>query len=166
MEQTPTPEARKEVDRHGEEITKALDSYGQIYKKQGEVQARQATKEEEVVTIMKSSTGEVETKNKAMPGDWIVTNPGGEEYVLKPEKFAARYEPKEGADGVFAAKGYCVAVKNPFESAITMKASWGEMQNGAADCMIADTYEYQTGKRGGEPYIIAKKEFDQTYKVD
>lgn len=94
----PTPETRKEVNRHGKEIKEALDGYGQIYKKQGEVQARQATEKEEVITVMKSSTGEVETKNKAMPGDWIVINPGGEEYVLKPEKFASRYEPKEGAE--------------------------------------------------------------------
>lgn len=156
-------EAPKEVDRHGKEITEALDTYGQIYKKQGEVSARQVTEETPVTTTL--ADGTQETTNKAMPGDWIVTNPGGEQYVLKPEKFTSRYEAKEGSDGVYNAKGYCVAVKNPFKSPITMQASWGEMQNGAADCMVADTYEYATGKRGGEPYIIARKEFEQTYQV-
>lgn len=160
----PGPETRKEVDRHGEEIRGGLDSHGQIYKKQGEVTAMQVSVETPVTTTL--ADGTKETTNKAMPGDFIVTNPGGEQYVLKPEKFQARYEPKEGAEGTYTAKGYCVAIKNPFNAPITMKASWGEMQVGAADCMVADTYEYATGKRGGEPYIIARKEFEQTYKLD
>ena len=164
MEQMPGAEARKEVDRHGEEITKELDTYGRVYKKQGEVTAVQVQVETPVETVL--ADGTKETTNTALPGDFIVTNPGGEQYVLKPEKFQSRYEPKESADGAYSAKGYCIAVKNPFKAPITMQASWGEMQLGAADCMIADTYEYATGKREGEPYIIGVKEFEQTYKLD
>lgn len=156
-------EIRKTVDRNGSEITEALDSYGQIFKKKGEVRAQQITEETAVIT--KLADGTVETNNTAMPGDFVVTNPGGEQYVLKSEKFNARYAAKQGADGVYEAKGYCVAVKNPFKTPITMKASWGEMQHGTADCMVADVYDYETGKREGQPYIIAPKEFKDTYEV-
>ena len=97
MEQMPGAEARKEVDRHGEEITKELDTYGRVYKKQGEVTAVQVQVETPVETVL--ADGTKETTNTALPGDFIVTNPGGEQYVLKPEKFQSRYEPKESADG-------------------------------------------------------------------
>lgn len=188
-------EAVKEVDRHSADINDALDSYGQIYKKHGEMRVRFAVEKElepqyEALSdadktklaemkfdpaalkgktgellITRLANGQLETPNVLSAGNPIVINPGGEEYAPKPDEFAKRYEPKKDEAGVYVAKGYCVAVKNPFQKPISMKAVWNEMQNGAANCMIADTYDYATGERGGEPYIIGREEFEQTYKA-
>lgn len=155
-----------EVDRHDQRIMDGL-AEAPIYKKQGEVQASIAQGGEVVVT--KLADGSTETRNTANPGDAIITNPGGEQYIIDSVKFGKRYEPKVGEDGkpvegVFSAKGYCRAIDNPFGSPITMMASWGEMQNGARDAKIADTYDMETRALGGEPYIIGRAEFMQTYK--
>lgn len=149
-----------EVDRHDPKIMDAL-AEAPIYRKQGEVRATIAQGGEVVVTKLADGTNE--TTNTANPGDAIITNPGGEQYIIPGDKFAKRYEPKAGAEGVFSARGYCRAIDNPFGSPITMMASWGEMQNGQTDCKIADTYDGATGALGGEPYIIGRAEFEQTY---
>jgi hypothetical protein len=170
-----------------------LDTEGKIYRKKGEVRARVAQdgdpraqyeklpadikaaltgknfnpetlkgkRGELIVTRLKDGT--VETANVAAPGDWIVTNPGGEEYVPGNEKFLKRYEPKPGQSGVFIAKGYCKAVKNPFNEPIRMMASWNEMQSGGADCIIAVVYDMESKKDDNEPYIIGVAEFSETY---
>jgi hypothetical protein len=155
------------VDRHDPLITGGLDR-APIYKKQGEIRAVIAQGGEEIIT--KLANGSTETKNTANPGDAIITNPGGEQYVIGADKFRKRYTQKVGDDGevvegVFSARGYCRAIDNPWERPITMLASWGEMQNGQADCKIADTFDPETGVVGGEPYIIGNTEFAQTYKL-
>lgn len=153
-----------EVDRHDETIVGNL-SQAPIYRKQGEVRAEIAKGGEEVVTVL--ADGSTETRNIAKEGDAIITNPGGERYIIDGVKFGKRYEQKMGEEnvGVFVAKGYCRAIDNPWAQPITMLASWGEMQNGQADCKIADTYDPDTQVLGGEPYIIGLAEFEQTYKL-
>lgn len=157
----------KTVDRHDPKIMEGLEE-APIYKKQGEVKATFAQGGEVVVT--KLADGTEETRNTAKQGDAIITNPGGEQYIIGAEKFGNRYEPKVGEDGnpvpgVFSAKGYCRAIDNPFGNPITMMASWGEMQNGARDVKIADVYDKDSNMIDGEPYIIGKEEFLKTYKV-
>ena len=149
------------IDRHDPLIINGLKE-AQIYRKQGQVNALIAQGGETITT--KLADGTVETKNTAKPGDAIVTNPGGEQYIIGAEKFIKRYEPKEGEEGVFVAKGYCKAIDNPWEQPVTMMASWGEMQNGQPDCKMADTYDPVENSLGGEPYIIGLSEFNQTYK--
>jgi len=149
------------VDRHDQIIMEGL-AKAPVYKKQGEVRAVIAQGGEVVIT--KLADGTTETRNTANPGDAIITNPGGEQYIIDAKKFGKRYEPKEGEEGVYSAKGYCRAIDNPWGQAITMKASWGEMQNGQRDCKIADAYDLEADKLGGEPYIIGWVEFGQTYK--
>lgn len=149
------------VNRHDKRIIDGLRE-APIYRKQGEVRAVIAKGGEVVVTIL--ADGTTETRNTAKQGDAIITNPGGEQYIIGAEKFAKRYEPKEEEEGVFIAKGHSKAIVNPWAVPITMMASWGEMQNGQSDCKIADTYDIETGILGGEPYIIAPREFNQTYK--
>lgn len=149
------------VDRHDKRIINGLKE-APIYQKQGEVRAVFALGGEVVVTIL--ADGTIETRNTAKKGDAIITNPGGERYIIGAEKFARSYEPKEEEEGVFIAKGHSKAIVNPWEVPITMVASWGKMQNGQSDCMIADTYDIKTGTLGGEPYIIAPREFNQTYR--
>jgi len=151
------------IDRHDEKIMSGLKN-ASVYRKQGEVRARIALGGEVVTT--KLADGTTETKNTAKTGDAIITNPGGEEYIVGAEKFGKRYEPKEGEgnEGIFVATGHCKAIDNPWEQPITMMASWGEMQNGQRDCKIADTYDVGTHTLGGEPYIIGSTEFAQTYR--
>ena len=65
---------------------------GKRYKEVGEVTAYQTLIRINVVTALKSG---VEMINTANPGDWVVTNPGGESYVLKDSSFKKRYTPLE-----------------------------------------------------------------------
>jgi|SRR5581483_11876559 len=157
----------KAVDRHDEVILEGLKN-APVYKKKGEVRAAIAKGGEVVVT--KLADGTTETTNTAHEGDAIITNPGGEQYIIDVAKFEKRYEPKLGEDGtpvegVFSAKGYCKAIDNPWGNPITMMASWGEMQNGQTNCKIADTYEPMTKEFGGDPYIIGLDEFNNTYEL-
>lgn len=147
------------VDRKSKEITEALAN-APIYKKQGLVKARQATPGEEITTILQG--GAQETTNKARENEWVVTNPSGEQYVISVEKFLSRYEMTH-QDGVYSAKGYCRAIKNPFGQPIEIMASWGQPQTGDENCMFADTCD-ENGKVGGEPYLIDAAAFAKTYK--
>jgi hypothetical protein len=142
-------------------IAKALDRYGKVYRKIGDVRAKRVDVETAVETIL--ADGHKETKNVAAPGDYIVTGPGGEEYVVKPKDFVARYEPMPGTTDGYLACGEIIAVRNPLERPLDFVASWGKVQSGAADCMIADMFDPVTRKRAGRPYIIGRAEFEETY---
>lgn len=163
-EQYPSIERLPEllVDRHDEQILNRLAT-APLYKKRGEIKAVVAQGGERVVTTLPDGT--VETENTALPGDAIVTNPGGEQYIVDASMFAKRYKPKPGEEGVYTAAGYCRAVRNFFGQPISILASWGEKQRGAADCLIADTFNTETGQLDGEPYLIAAAEFEQTYRL-
>ena len=150
------------IDRHDPKIMEAL-SRAPIFKEKGEVRAIIALGGELIET--KLADGTVETKNTAAVGEVIVTNPGGEQYITSAEIFNKRHEPKPGEKGVYSAKGYCRATPNPWDAPITMMASWGKMQNGKADCMIADIYDVATKAMGGEPYIIDSDSFSDTYEI-
>lgn len=147
------------VDRKSLEIMSALEM-APIFKKQGRVQARPAVEGEVVVTTL--AGGAEETINTAKANDWVMTNPSGEQYVIGKEKFFGRYEPTD-ENGVYQAKGYCIAVKNPFGTPIEIMASWGSPQTGDENCLIADTCDANGENRGGEPYLIDSKSFAETY---
>jgi hypothetical protein len=151
-----------EIDRHAPAISEALTRDGKIYRKTGEVQAEQASAATLVETVL--ADGTKETKNMAAPGDFIVTAPAGERYVVKPDTFLARYVPKRGKTGLYTACGQIVAVPNPLGRPISIMASWGEAQHGSANCMIADVFDPATKQRKGQPYLIALAEFKKTYK--
>lgn len=150
------------IDNNAAGIAHALESSGKLYRKSAEVQAERAAEATPVETIL--ADGTKETSNVAEPGDYIVTGLGGERYVVKPEIFQARYVRKPGKKDVYIARGYAVAVRNPFGRPISIMAPWGEHQRGAADCMIADVFDPAKGQRAGEPYLIAGAEFARTYK--
>ena len=147
------------IDRKASEIMQAL-AEAPVYKKQGRVQARVASPGEQITTTLAS--GAKETVNTANEGDWIMTNPSGEQYIISEQKFFGRYE-KTGEDGIYQAKGYCRAIKNPFGKPIEIMASWGSPQTGDENCMVADTCD-ANGKVDGEPYLIEDKAFAETYK--
>jgi len=147
------------VERKSSEIMNAL-AEAPVYKKQGRVEARPATPGEEITTTLEG--GAKETVNKAGEGDWIVTNPGGEQYIISEKKFLGRYEATD-EEGAYAAKGYCRAAQNPFGKSIEIMASWGSPQTGDERCLIADTCD-ANGKVDGEPYLIDADAFAKTYK--
>ncbi len=147
------------VDINSPEIMEKLDR-APVYKKNVRVKARRAMPGEEIRTILKD--GSEETVNVAREGDWVVTNPDEESYVVSGEKFFARYE-ATGNKGVYAAKGYCRAIPNPFKKPIEIMAPWGSPQRGDENCFIADTCD-PDGNREGKPYIIDGHAFRETYR--
>jgi hypothetical protein len=129
--------------------------------KKGIVGVRQVSEREEVRTTL--ADGTEETVNVAEAGDVVVTNPGGEKYVLKPDNFAKRYEATE-EEGVFRAKGMVRALPNPTGQPIEIMAPWGEKQFGNPDCMVATVFDPdQPELIGTDRYIIGAEEFRATY---
>lgn len=154
-----TEKIYKEVSRHDPVIMQGIKE-APVYKKKGTVNAQVAEGGERIETIL--ADGTKETVNTAESGDFIITNPGGEKYIVKPDTFNKRYSPSQ-EDGVYEAKGYCKAITNPFKEDVKIEASWGETQTGDSECMFTDTYDPETGALGGEPYIIEKYAFEETY---
>lgn len=154
-----TEEVYKEVNRHDPIIMEGIKE-APVYKKKGTVNAQVAEGGERIETVL--ADGTKETQNTAEKGDFIITNPGGEKYIVKPETFNKRYALSQ-EDGVYEAKGYCKAIPNPFQEDVKIEASWGETQTGDSECMFADTYDPETKTLGGEPYIIERDAFEKTY---
>ncbi|NCB50074.1 MAG: hypothetical protein EOM53_05320 [Alphaproteobacteria bacterium] len=87
-----------------EELSALVSSempFAKTFVKQAFVQATQCTKEETLTTRL--SDGMAETVNTAFPGNWIVTNPSGEQYILTEEKFKEKYIPAK-QKGVYVSK--------------------------------------------------------------
>lgn len=149
-----------ELDLSTQKITDAL-AQAPVYAKTARVKARAASAGEVVVTTL--ANGSQETTNTANDGDVIVTNPSGEEYILKPESFSKRYEATED-DGVFLANGMARAIPNPTGSDIKIMAPWGEEQFGDAQCVVATVYDpTQPDVIGNDRYLIGGDEFVATY---
>lgn len=149
----------KKIERKAPEIMAALAN-ASVFKKQGQVKARPAVVGEEITTTLEG--GAKETTNTAQAGDWIVTNPSGEQYIISEKKFFDRYE-TTGEGDVYKAKGSCRAIVNPFGTPIEIMASWGSPQTSGANCMIADTCDEDGSNMGGEPYLIDADAFAKTY---
>lgn len=132
---------------------------GEIYRKSAQVAAIQATERTPIETIL--ADGTVETSNVAEIGDYIVVNPGGEEYVVQKDKFAGLYEETD-KPGIFQATGIVKAIQNPTNKWVQMEKSWG-IQEGAPDCMFAATYDPDSNKLIGSARIIGAQEFADTY---
>ena len=148
------------IDLTTEQWTQRL-AEAPVYAKKAMVEARQVTEREEVTTTL--ANGTKETINVAEVGDVIVTNPGGEKYVLKMEKFASRYESTD-QEGVFHAKGMSRITENSTGAPVEVMAPWGEKQSGGADCMIATVFDpEQPNEISADRYIIGRQEFLDTY---
>lgn len=125
------------------------------YAKFARVQAEQATEETPIVTVL--ANGKQETTNVAKCGDWIVTNPGGEKYVVGADKFSKKYEPaSELGKGWYKPTG---GVQKFLETAedLSFVCSWGEEQSINAGGFINVTCL-------DDIYGIARQEFFDTYK--
>ena len=152
--------APKELDLSTSEWTNRLAN-AEVYVKKAVVQAREAVPGETITTIL--ADGTVETTNTAGENTVIITNPGGEEYIIGADKFAGRYEPT-GVDGEYRATGMARAVKNPTGGDIQVMAPWGELQFGGADALIATVFDPSNPDEiSADRYIIGAEEFKDTY---
>lgn len=108
--------------------------------------------------------GLVETSNVYGPGDWVVTNPGGEQYVMSGERFADRYSPTALA-GRFAARGRVRAIQHTGWYDIEIVAPWGEKMRGAPGCFVVEVVPDVTNLRvrSTDRYLIGEHEFRETY---
>jgi len=159
----------QKVDLNTEEMTvKFLRS--DIYAKTAWVTAVKVESKQQVNTIL--SSGKLETTNTAEIGDYIVRNPDGERYVVKPEDF--KYEPngsvkkfvendKEFYEDVYIPRGRIRAFKNDTGDEVEVDAPWGEIQYGDSDCWFVAQCD-NNGDIADNRYIIGGHEFLNTYE--
>jgi PGDYG protein len=131
-----------------------------LYRKNVIVGARQVSSSEQVLTILNS--GKLETTNQANPGNYIVTNPDGERYVISEPKFLQKYE-SIGFEDQYQSKGFCKAITNPFGDNIEIDTSWGSPQYGDSRCMIATPCDSNGENLDQDPYLIDSVAFINTY---
>lgn len=148
----------KRVDLQDAKNTKRFQS-APLYRKSAIVAARRTETVEHLSTVL--SNGTVETTREVPAGEWIVTNPGGEEYAITDEKFQSRYEAI--GDGQYQATGIIRAFKNPTGGDVEIMAPWGEMQYGDANCWFATGTDGELNPTK-DCYIIGGDELKDTYK--
>uniref|UniRef100_A0A7S2BQ43 Uncharacterized protein n=1 Tax=Octactis speculum TaxID=3111310 RepID=A0A7S2BQ43_9STRA len=157
--------------------TSVLEGEKTVFVKKIGVNARRCEIDhEEVVTVL--ANGEVETKNTAHTGDMIVMNPGGEEYVIKFEKFIQKYDEasastpsKSSVHRNLEKYKYYEPLGKVYAYTVTeddiakrlkrrsFTASWGEvMEVRVGDQLVTPLPEK------GEIYRIAAQEFSETYR--
>jgi hypothetical protein len=131
----------------------AIDfSQARLAQKVARVRARPAEPGERVATVMKD--GHVETENVAAAGDLVVTNPSGEQYLVKAATFAERYQPT-ATPGEFAPKAAPVKALVITEN-VAFTAPWGEtMRIKAGGVLISEN---------GEVRGVQAEEFAETYR--
>ncbi len=142
-------------------------------KKTAEVQAVRLKEETIVDTRVRAVVdGKVyvfeETKNKAPAGAIVITNPDGEQYVIKDkfkdgqliksaiDQFNDKYiKTKTGFVSKEGLRHFMTITQN-----ITFKASWGEQVFAPAGSMLCIEY----GE--GEEYSVTNSAFKSTYELD
>lgn len=123
----------------------------EYYRKCAMVTARVAAAGEEIVTIV---DGTEETRNVANAGDYVVRNPGGEEYIVEKAKFEGRYEMVAGAENTYRPSGAPVRAV-PLAENVRFLAPWGEEQFINAGGFLLNNAD--------DIYGIQKQEFLDTY---
>jgi hypothetical protein len=149
------------IDIQDETITELLAN-APLYEKFATVTAREVLVAEEIRTLV--GDGFVETTNAAEVGDFVVTNPTGEEYILKLDKFTARYEATD-KKGTYKASGLVRAISNPYMCEIEIDAPWGAPQYGESLCLLATTVDDEHSEVGTDRYIIEFAAFKETYRL-
>lgn len=133
----------------------SLFDQADTYEKTVVVRATLVTEPRQVATILNGTF--LETTVTAQVGQYVITNPGGEEYVLDAEKVRLRYE--HISDDLYKARGKIKAIRNPFNDHVEILAPWGEPQFGEPSCFFAAALEGD----GTDRYIIEEEAFFVTY---
>lgn len=126
------------------------------YAKSVLVYAVEASGGEKVVTQL--ADGTIETTSVAKEGDFIITNPDGERYVVSSNKFHKKYELAfDVGENCYKPKAdVCKFLE--IDEDITFVCSWGEMQYIKAGGFINIT-DFD------DIYGVAKNEFFDTYRL-
>lgn len=149
----------KTIDPNSEWVTHLLAT-APTYRKDAVVGARPADGAP-VTTVL--ANGHVETVRGTTVGEWIVTNPGGEEYAIPEDTFAARYEPTS-VPGQYQSTGKARAAAHGFSGDVSMGVPWGTM---TADCRaLIVTGLDRDGDPAGAPWLVGYDEFHSTYIPD
>lgn len=151
----------KELPKNQEtmiELFKNNISQSALYKKFGAVMARLAKAGEEVLTIIE---GQLETKNTAKENDVVVKGLKGEEYIIRHDKFKARYTVNTPVTDIFTSyepNATCIAFQYTGES-LLFTAPWNED-------MIVNSGDFLAtlDEQVSEVYRIEKDAFYKTYK--
>ena len=130
-----------------------------IYKKTAVVNARKLNKSELILTYTQGKDGiELETRRIGKPGDYVVKNPSGEEYIIAEKIFLDRYEHKHF--NMYRPVGKVKAIKYKGPD-INFYAGWGErMILRTGDMLASPAPNYD------EIYRIGIIEFLQSYSPD
>ena len=117
----------------------------------------------EVATVAKDIVttihGREETRNRAEPGDRIITGALGERYVIKREEFGRLYERDPSKPSRFISKSVILAL--PLQENTEILAPWGERQRAAKGGFVV--------QRMGSPadvYLIDEQAFKAGYARD
>ncbi|NNG03972.1 MAG: hypothetical protein HKM95_07705 [Inquilinus sp.] len=145
-EEAPNPDEYAVIDAGKVDFAGAA-----YYRKCASVTARVAQAGEEIVTIV---DGTQETRNVANAGDYVVRNPGGEEYIVEKAKFEGRYALVAGTTDTYLPSGPPVMAV-PLAENVRFLAPWGEEQFINAGGFLLNN--------AGDIYGIQKREFLETY---
>lgn len=133
------------------------------YQKSGVYNYEISKERQEVVT---SFENQIEVKNVAEIGDYILTGKAGEKYVVKPFAFAKRYT--DNNDGTALAKGECWGYEWT-DNVTTFISPWKDKDGNETEMLIepGDMLVSPTDPANGvsEVYRIKRSEFDQTYQL-
>jgi hypothetical protein len=133
---------------------------GQIYEKFGQVRAIVANGGEEIET---NTVERTEASEIAKAGDYIVTNPGGERYIVSASDFTKKYEATD-ENGVYNAKGIVRGIMNPTGQDITITTKSGKKLLGDFDAMIVVSYNPETDQISDDIRLVNDDEFLETYR--
>lgn len=108
--------------------------------------------------------GSIETRNMAEVGDWLVTNPGGETYVVSADTFKATYELVE--NDIYRSVSKPRLIGSPVLSPARMafRANWGLLYGKRGDFFMLSTQQTKDGEIVATPtYIINRQALIETY---
>jgi hypothetical protein len=112
-----------------------------------------AAAEQEVVTLI---GGAEETRNKAKPGDAIVTGEAGERYVIDRKRFDELYRPDPRDGSRYVSTNVVRAIW--LAEATELLAPWGEMQRVEAGGFVVQPLD-----RPDDVYLIEGQAFAAAY---
>jgi hypothetical protein len=139
-------------------FAKEIEKNGRHAKKTARVLARQLTKPETIVTVLKDGHKETDEVTYNV-GDYIIKNPSLEIYGMSQEKFEKRYNHLHhfgSTWSVYQAKGEGLFYQ--LDGDISFKTTWGEQHMRKGDYLCLPLPEKN------EIYGIGLAEFNETYQ--
>jgi len=144
------------VDLFSDEMEKFFKSKGVAYERKI-VAVRGAQRLSQSRTVETTlPDGTIETIVDAKPGDWIVTGPEGERFVLNSIKFANLYL-TDDKGGYIPKEHKIIALKNPFVGSVKITAPWGTPEVGGEECYFVVTLD-KNGNFTNDRYIIGNRD--------